>query len=138
MDLVVAEKYYDIYFFPVEKIMLIHWKVKVLDLSLIEYREIMIRAYDYLSLLKPDFLIQDGSDAVFPTTAEANNWIVENISPRFAQVGLKKIAYIIPRDKLTLEGLEKMIDKSLKVFPQVERKLFPDMNKAMAWIKDNS
>ncbi len=137
MDLVVSEGYYDIFYSQQKKIMLIRWKVKVLDLSLIEYKEIMFRAYEYLTILDTDYLIQDGSDAVFPATLEANDWIVKNISPRFAQVGLKKIAYIIPRDDRTLEGLEKMVDKSLSVFPQVERRLFPDIDKAMAWIKGN-
>ena len=102
MDLIKSTKYYDILVSSDKKIAEIKWKKPILDMLIEEYKTVLSKAYSQLLDLKPEALLQNTQDAVYPITDELQEWLTENITKKiFEKIGLKKIAYLVPTDFLT-------------------------------------
>ncbi len=135
MDLIKSTKYYDILVSSDKKIAEIKWKKPILDMLIEEYKTVLSKAYSQLLDLKPEALLQNTQDAVYPITDELQEWLTENITKKiFEKIGLKKIAYLVPTDFLTKIGIEMLIQKANQK-STIARNFLDDYQKAIDWLR---
>ncbi len=134
MELVAVNKYYEILFDTKDKVLVIRWKDAIYELSVSEYKAEMILAHSFVEELKPRFLVHDGTDAVYPPTSSLYKWTVENISPKYINLGIKKIAYIFPTEANTSIFMENLVAHAKDAYSEPERKMFKSFEEAIRWI----
>ncbi len=135
MKEVVNQKYYAINFDETTRLVEIIWKRSILILDIKDYKEICLEAYQTFFDLKPLYLLQNTLQVVYPVTEELQNWLTENIKKKvFIKLGIKKIAYLMPKDYLSQIGIELLIEKANLQSPGIKRKFFFDRQEAIDWL----
>ena len=114
---------------------LLEWKGDVL---LNEWIEILTRGMDEVAARKVTNWIGDTSN-LGVTGEEHNQWIQEVFTPRLADVGLKKLAVVLPNDVLGEMAMQEIMDDLKNTAANnnsdMQSKHTKDMNEAIAWIK---
>ena len=136
MELYKTTKYYDILVSEDKKIMEVKWKKNIIELLEDEYKKVALEAFLHTFDIKPEFILQDTTEAVYPLTPDLQEWLLKNITEKIVQkVGVKKIAYLIPKDILTKLGLEQLINKANIEIKNIIRLYFDDYQKAIDWLR---
>ena len=136
MELIVSNKFYEILYDQSKSIMVIRWKHFVVELTATEYKNKVLDAHEYLHIFLPEKLIHDSTNAVYPPTEDMNKWLVENISPIYKRLGIKKIAYVYPRTEKMKNFVSKVVKDAANLYIRPERKLFPAYEQALRWVMD--
>ncbi len=135
MQQVKKHKYYEINFDDKTKLVEIVWKRSILILDIVDYKKVCLEAYQHFFDLKPLYLLQNTLQVVYPVTEELQNWLTENITKKiFIKLGIKKIAYLMPKDYLSQIGIELLIEKANLQSPNILRKFFFDRQEAIDWL----
>ncbi len=135
MKVVKSTQYYDILLSDDGKILEVVWKKTILDMLVEEYKNVLIEAYSLLFDYKPQMVLQNTKDAVYPITPEFQEWLTENITKKiFKKVGIKKIAYLMPSDFLTKLGIEMLVKKANQEAAEMPRRFFDDRQEALDWL----
>ena len=128
-------EYYKILYDEVNKLAEYVWKAAILDLSEEDYKNILLDAYDLLFEFHPILLIQNMQDAIYPVTEAFQDWLAKNISKdRFEKSGVKKVAYVMPKDIISKIGLELLIERARSELPTIVRLYFDNLDEAKNWI----
>ncbi len=135
METLASNKWYEIKLDRANNLIEIAWKSAIIELSEEEYKKMLIDVYSKLPEYNVDKLLQNTSDTVYPITPELQEWITQNISkPYLENGGIKKVAYIIPREFLTKLGVEQLVEKAQQETPSVVRYFFASYDKAREWL----
>ncbi len=139
MQLIKDHKFYAINFDSKNRFVEVVWKRSILILNIEEYKKVCLQAYEVFFDLMPQYLLQNTLQVVYPVTEELQNWLTENITKKiFIKIGLKKIAYLMPKDYLSRIGIELLIEKANLQSADIERKYFFDKNEAIKWLLSES
>ena len=137
MKVIKSTQYFDILVSDDGKVVEVKWKKTILDMLSEEYQKVLSEAYNHLFELGPIALLQNTKDAVYPITPELQEWLTENITKKiFEQVGIKKIAYLIPSDLLTKLGIEMLVNKAQQKSGEIPRRFFDSRDEALAWLQE--
>ncbi len=135
METVANTEFYDILVDKDNSILVYRWKETILDLNEEEYKEGFLEALKYLEEYRPVHVIHDSRTQVYPITPELQKWIMNEITPRFKAVGVKKIAYVMPKDFLSKLALEQLVLKLISFKQGIKRMYFDDFDAAVEWMK---
>ena len=88
----------------------------------------------YVEQYKPKRVLIDTKEVFFPITSEVSNWITSNITPKFLENHVEKVAYVLPNDVLSRTGVEQFIEELFGKVKEISRMIFDDTQKAMDWL----
>jgi hypothetical protein len=94
----------------------------------------MLDIATYYEKIRPESLLSDAREMAFIITPDLQEWIAKTISPRFAGAGIRKIAFILPKDIFAQLGLEQMIEESTTQKSTIDVRYFDDLEKAIYWV----
>ena len=134
MNLIVANKYYEVLFEAAKSIMVIRWKESVFELTVSQYKKEMFKSHEFILDLRPKFLIHDGTSAVYPPTDSLYQWTVDNISPLYEEAGLEKIAYVYPHEEQTTLFLKNLVSHARGRYNTPQRRIFKTLSEALSWL----
>ena len=136
MELYKTTKYYDILVSEDKKIMEVKWKKSIIELLEDEYKEVLLEAYSHAFDIKPELLLQNAAESVYPFTSSLQEWITKNITKEiFEKVKIKKIAYLIPSDLLSKLALKHLMNKANQESKDIIRLYFDDYQQAINWLR---
>ncbi len=135
MEKIADTTYYEVWVEPENSILIYKWKPTILELDLESYKEGFLEALKYLYEYKPKYVVQHSKEQVYPITGELQKWISNNITPKFIEAGVKKIAYVMPEDFVSKLALEQLVLKLLSITQGMKRMFFDDLDTALKWLK---
>ena len=136
MELYKTTKYYDILVSEDKKIIEVKWKKSIIELLQDEYKDVLLEAYSHAFDIKPELVLNNTAEAVYPLTSDLEEWILKNITEKIAQkVGVKKIAFLLPSDLLSKLALEHLMNKANIKTKDIIRLYFDDYQKAIDWLR---
>ena len=136
MELYKTTKYYDILVSEDKKIMEVKWKKNIIELLEDEYKKVALEAFLHTFDIKPELLLNNTAEAVYALTSDLQEWLIKNIAEKILQkLGVKKVAYLIPKDILTKLGLEQLMDNANIELKNIISLYFDDYHKAIDWLR---
>ena len=96
--------------------------------------EMLIEYAKYVKQYKIEKVIIDMNDVDVLVDEEFTEWIGKNITPLVADAGLKKLAFILPKNALIKLDLEYIIAPILKKHGGPERRIFNTYQEALDWL----
>ena len=127
--------YYQIYYDVKNELVEIYWLPTVTEVSVEKGIELTQEVFDKLEEIRPRFLMQVIKDIVYTYTEEYQDYVANNLTPRAAEIGIKKIAYVLSRDFITNLGLQMLNEKALRNVPdKIKRAFFYEENEARRWL----
>ena len=134
METVESNEYYDVLWDEANQLLIYKWKEAVLDLDEEKYKEGFLEATRFLYKYKPEKVLHDSRSQVYPITPELQKWITENITPKYKEIGVKKIAYVMPEEFMSRLALEQLVLKLLAFKHGIKRLFFDDYESALRWL----
>ncbi len=133
--ILIDNDYLKVTFQPVKKYLKIEWKEAVKNITTQEAIEYSRKVFRQIEKNKPEYVLQDVSKVKFAYTPEYLNWVVNELTPRLPDLGLKKIVYVTGSDILTQIGLELLNTMAQeKTDSVVKRKLVTSVKQAEMWL----
>ncbi len=134
METVESNEYYDVLWDGENRLLVYKWKDTIMDLDEESYKEGFLDSTKFLYQYEPLRVIHDSRTHVYPITPELQKWITENITPKYREVGIKRVAYVMPHEFLTRLALEQLVLKLLAFKEGIKRMFFDDYDNALRWV----
>ncbi len=135
MELIKETNYYKAFYDKDKNLLEIEWQEQVLELDEDEYKDVLYEVHQLLFNYPTKYILHNAQNFVYPFTQELNNWIKEHITKAILEkVGVKRVAYIFPKDYLTKVGLELLIDRVQALSPFIIRRFFSNREEALNWL----
>ncbi len=127
--------YFKAYYDKDKKFMELEWLPNVSELEESQFAQVLLDAHNLLLSYPTELLLQNSEQAVFPFTDEIQEWIEENISKAIlTKAGVRRVAFIFPKDYLSRLGLELVVEKLRLNTPSIVRMLFDNREQALDWL----
>ena len=120
---------------PAKNYLKIKWKQSVKNLTTHEAIELTKKVFKQLEKYTPEYVLQDNSEIHFNYTDEYLNWVLRELTPRLAEIGVRKIVYVEPAEIITKIGLQIFFDQANKITQgKLKRNLVESVAKAEIWL----
>jgi 6-pyruvoyl-tetrahydropterin synthase len=118
---------------PENKMIITTWIVKDLNFTTEDFKRELMHYLDAVQGREVHSFLIDTREYNFPLTPEISQWIIENITPKLEQAGVKKFAYVLPKEFVSRIGVELLIDEAQKE-SKIIRRFFEDYDQAKQWL----
>lgn len=133
MELLRKSKFIEIFFDEAKSLLINRWLEASKDFTDEEFCSEMLAYGNCLRQKTPRHNLINLQDYLFPIAPEIQEWIDEKINSIGLQIGIEKVAILVPRDSLTCFSVEQtMAGEAGKKLPL---RYFQDKEKAMNWLK---
>ncbi len=120
---------------PTKNYLKIKWKQSVKNLTTQEAIEVTKKVFKQLEKYNPEYVLQDNSDIHFNYTNDYLNWVLSKLTPRLAEIGVRKIVYVEPAEIITKIGLQIFFDQAYKITKgKLERNIVNSVAEAEIWL----
>ncbi len=118
-----------------KKLMEFVWSAQVSELENEQFDQVLLQAHNLLFDYPTELLLQNSANAIFPFTDEVQEWIEEHITKAIlTKAGVKRVAFVFPKDYLSRLGLELVVEKLRLSTPSVIRLFFDNREQALNWL----
>ncbi len=128
------DKYLKIEFFADDKLLISTWSANLLELSLEEYKELLLKFAEFVTQHRPEKILMDTLKAAYPITPQLQEWLIRNIAVKEMQAGVKRVAYLQPLDFTSKLGIELTREKETAAGTGIVRMFFDDKDEALKWL----
>ncbi len=133
--ILIDNDYLKVTFHPVKKYLKIEWKEAVKNITTQEAIEYSRKAFRQIEKNHPKYILQDVSKVKFAYTPEYISWVVNELTPRLPDFGVRKIVYVTSNDVMTKIGLELLNSLAQeKTDSVVKRKLTTSVKQGEMWL----
>lgn len=108
------------------------WNELTAEMTEDEFKEIMLEYASFVEKYHPKRLLLDALENKFLLTPAIQEWTDKNIFKRTYDAGLRRNAYIYPKDFLAQMGVEQIFDE--EIVRQKEHNFFYDREEALKWL----
>ncbi len=135
METIKDTKFYTLKFDKENRVIEVDWKKDVLELFEEEYKKVLDEIHALFYDYRPQYLLHNSKDFIYPMTESLQQYITENFSKKvLPEVGIKKVAYVFPADYISQIGLEMLVEKAESVMPSILRMFFDNRDDAYNWL----
>ncbi len=117
---------------PENKLLITTWNVQDINFSDDDYKNEVLNYVRAVERYDVKAIIVDTRNYRFPLTPSLNQWTVENITPKLAANGVKRMAYVMPTDVLSKLGVE-LLASTAQTKGTIIRQMFDDYEQAYNW-----
>ncbi len=135
MQEIKSTDFFKAYYDRDKKFMEFEWFSTVSELENDQFSKVLLDAHNLLFHYPTELLLQNSEKAVFPFTDEIQAWIDEHISKAILEkAGVKRVAFIFPKDYISRLGLELVVEKLRLHSPAIIRMFFDNRDQALEWL----
>lgn len=120
---------------PEENLLIETWTAETAQMLPFEWKNIHLDLVKAIEKYRPSKLLVHSEYLNFPITPDLQEWIANNIFPRAATAGLKKIAFVRPSDLFAQVSVEQLMEED-KV-QHFTTRFFPNAREARKWIYEH-
>ncbi len=129
--------YFQIFHDEYNALVEVYWLPTVEEVPIPEGIKLTNDVFEKLIEVRPKLLLQVVRDVVYTYTEEYQNYVANNLTPKAAEIGIEKIAYVLSRDFITNLGLQMLNEKALRRVPEkIKRAFFYEEDEARRWLLD--
>jgi len=111
------------------------WLASTKNMTMEEFKKEMLDICEYYLDIKPKKLLSDATEMAFLVTPDLQEWVASTISPQFVKAGIKKVAFLVPKEIFAQVALEQMGDESKNNKVPLAVQYFDNKEKANFWLE---
>lgn len=138
LQLLHRDRLYQIEWEETERRLLVTVLADTSEMTEREMRDAFLLSFELADDFKPLSIIQDSHKQTIVFPPEWQNWIAENVYPRWSRAGIKKLAIIYPTDFIAFLSIQQTVDEikeKNKYWMAYQIAFFDRQDEALAWTK---
>ena len=131
--IVYNDKYRNVTFEANTKMLYQVWNKATEFMTDAEYKETSISLFGLVKEHKAEKILINAVDLLYMVSVETQDWLNQNILPKYLQAGIQKIAITLPKGLFQQVSVEQAVNDNVNIVVQKIR-MFGVEDKAREWI----